>query len=64
MTPFDAEPDDRWLDSDAPRPGEPACDACRQPYRLCRCSRVCAECGGLTNHTTAQHRAAQEERDE
>ena len=39
------------------------CPSCKKPFFHCRCSRYCAECGGLTNHTTRQHQE-EEARDE
>lgn len=45
-----------------PRPGYDYCPSCYGGpggfHEECRCSKRCAECGGLTNHTTAQHEAA------
>lgn len=40
------------------------CPACLQPLPKCACSRWCAECECLTNHSTEQHRAAQADQEE
>lgn len=37
------------------------CPSCRKSYALCRCSRYCDECEGITNHTGAMHREAEQE---
>lgn len=34
------------------------CPSCLRDLTACRCVQRCAECGGLTNHTTESHRAA------
>lgn len=33
------------------------CPSCLRDLKACRCQHRCAECGGLTNHTTEIHRA-------
>jgi len=37
------------------------CPACLKNWSLCTCALYCDECRITTNHTGAQHRAAQEE---
>lgn len=43
-----------------PRPGHDYCPSCYGGpggfYEECRCNKMCRECGGMTNHTTRQHR--------
>jgi len=34
------------------------CEACGRSQYECLCRATCAECGILTNHTTAQHEQA------
>ena len=44
-----------------PRPGYDYCPSCYggpSGEHECLCSKYCRECGGLTNHTTAQHELA------
>lgn len=40
------------------------CPSCLRPYWHCKCVQRCEECGGLTNHTTKQHREAEREQDQ
>ena len=35
------------------------CDACGKPDHECLCTVTCDLCGVWTNHTTAQHQAAE-----
>lgn len=35
------------------------CPACLRPRAECDCSRWCAECGCVSNHTTRQHQDAE-----
>ena len=37
------------------------CPACLEDYTECGCVKWCEACDCYTNHTGAQHRAAQEE---
>jgi hypothetical protein len=36
------------------------CGACQKPWAECECTRYCGVCEYTTNHSTAQHLAAQE----
>jgi hypothetical protein len=44
-----------------PRPGYDYCPSClAEAPDACRCSRYCAECRAVTNHSTRMHRDAED----